>query len=137
MKSNRTITLFTIAAIMVCLALIGLPWQSPSTFGNFSGKLVYNTSEGTLDLNGRCNLYNWNHDGGAIQLKVICNEDVHEVSVNPELGTFSAQLDLDRANAGQVVALLEIDGHVVAQGTIDLPASLQNRVHIIRFSSLS
>ena len=137
MNNSRVVPLLTIAALMVSLGLIGFPWQSPEVLGNFSGRVVYASGNGNLDLNGHFNLYNCAESPLSVKLKVLWKGQIQEIEVDRSAGTFTGRMKIVAPSGAEVEARLEVDGKVVARGAIAIPPSLHSGVHIIRFSSIS
>ena len=91
MKSNRVVPLLTIGAVVVCLGLIGFPWQTPEVLGNFSGRVVYASGDGNLDLTGHFNLYNCAEPPSCIRVKILWNGHIQDIEVDRSNGTFSGR----------------------------------------------
>jgi hypothetical protein len=117
--------------------LIGLPWRSSPTLGNFNGKLVYTPDEQTLSLSGHFNLYNCSNESCNVSMRVIVDGRVYDLDVTGLNRSFSSELKIDQSHPADMEARLEVDGEVVATGRISLPQEGTPGIHIIRFSSLS
>jgi hypothetical protein len=137
MISRRFVPVAVIAAVLVCLALMGVPWVSSAPVGNFSGRLVYAAGEGRLDLKGSFNLYGLGPAPADVKLEIFIEGQGHAMSVDREAGTFSGGVPVHGAEPSEVRALLSVDGRVVADTLIALPPHQPARVHIIRFTSSS
>ncbi|MHC4941435.1 MAG: hypothetical protein ACYTG7_00285 [Planctomycetota bacterium] len=137
MKNNRALSLLPFAAVVICVAIIGFPWQSSERLGNFSGKLVYDASEGKIDVSGRFNLYNYTEPASDVQLRLVWDNREQQIEADHRLGLFQGFITFHCPASATMEALLVVDGQTVARGRIQLPAGTDPGIHIIRFSSVS
>jgi hypothetical protein len=137
MNFGRVVPLLIIGALTICLGLVGFPWQTPEVLGNFSGRVVYASGNGNLDLKGHFNLFNCPEPPSCIRVRVLWDGQVHDIEVDRSNGTFTGRVKMAALSGAEVETRLEVDGRIVARGVIAIPSSLHSGVHIIRFSSLS
>jgi len=131
------VPVMVLAALLVSLSLVGLPWRSSPVMGNFSGRLVYTTNDGTLDLSGCFSLLPVDRELEDVSVKMFVDGKEYTMKVLESDNTFSGVVDLNRSLPESVEARLEVDGKIIASSTISLPRAGTPHVHIIRFSSLS
>jgi hypothetical protein len=137
MKNNRALSLLPFAAVVICVAIIGFPWQSSDRLGNFSGKLVYDVGEGKIDVSGRFNLYNFSKPASDVQLKLVWDNREQQIEADRHLGMFHGFVSFHGPASATMEAQLVVNGQTVARGRIQLPSGADPGIHIIRFSSLS
>jgi len=137
MKSSRIVPLSLVAALVVTLALIGLPWPSSPTLANFSGKIIYSAGENDLDLSGYVNLFDLQNPSAQVELRVTCAGEEKRIPVDPVTGRFSGTVGGEAQPGETIPTVLEVDGQDVAGSRIALPHNTLSCVHIIRFTSLS
>lgn len=137
MTTARIASVLTILAILVCLAVMGIPWGSSLPLANFSGQLTYATCEGGLDFSGSFTLYGLKERPRQIKLWMIWGDEEYEMEVDRKTASFMGNITSELCFPPAMEARLEVDGEVVAQGIIELPSKNPPCVHILRFSSTS
>lgn len=103
--------------------------------GNFSGKAVFSTADGTLQVSGFFTLYGRSAEGGNAVIELRCGDRRFPVRMDPHRGHFSGSADLGTAPPPALEAVLLVQGRPVARGTIPLDRGADPCIRILRFAS--
>jgi hypothetical protein len=137
-KNSRIISVLSLTALVICLALVGFPWRSQPVMANFSGILVYTSDVGSLRLSGNYTLYGSTSSTPHVRLKLFLGDEERVVEVDPSTGTFSSLLEIGTLVVEEVEACLEVNGQIVSRGRIPFSDHRSSPgVQIIRFASLT
>ncbi len=137
MISRRFVPFSILAAVLVILSLMGIPWNTEDPLGNFSGCAIYTAGDRLVELDGRYSLYGLSSLPSEIKMIVFVDGKAQEIGVDAKHGTFSGFLDIGAPQRFNLQAVLKVEGRVVARGEILLPKGRTPCVHIIRFTSMS